>query len=528
MVQTLKVFFALSLLMTFPAFAEEQGNPTPIAPDSVSVLDPIEQIQIDSLPALTLDTIGTHKALPKTLWVASDSLKIITLIDKTSRQKLTPGQTKIFAQMITTDTTGVAFKSDPISSNNRFLLTRLNALMNLGLFDQVLAMMELVPITQQNTPDFASIKVSALFLSGETKEACTLLNKQDLTEFIDKMRVSCFLSSGERDKGALAFETYKETEGSDALFLALGDRVFQDTPSPILGNSVYAPEHVALVAALGDKMPDMTNAPIWMKRALTRFENVPIASRIYWAEQSGMAPEEIIKLYKSVFPKTPASTGGLTRALAYQKIMGENDKNVIASDLNDYLDSAREDGVFTAVVPLAEPILNTIEPTEERSELAFNAVQIYALMDNLSLANPWYEVLKKSPQRERQNQGLLLSPLMNKMGAGLPSSIDSLLATCQKSSPNCTHFIQTVPDSFPVDNTELLMALAMRQSTTFSALNKKALDQLIADDKTGEAMLQILLLLSQSGAYEKDILDALEGVRPVSLSRPILIEQMVY
>lgn len=528
MAQTLKVFFALSLLLTFPVLAEENGNLVLRNPDSVSVLDPIEQIQIDTLPALTLDSIGTHKTLPKTLWAASDSGKIITLIDKTSRQKLTPAETKVFAQMITTDTTGVPFKSDPISSNNRFVLTRLNALINLGLYDQILAMMDVIPITQQNTPDFAQIKISALFLSGRAKEACASLDKQDLTEFIDKMRVSCFLDAGERDKAALAFETYKETEGGDALFLALGDRVFQDTPSPILGNSIYAPEHVALVAALGDKMPDMTNAPIWMKRALTRFENVPIASRIYWAEQSGVSADEITKLYKSVFPKTPTNTGSLMRAIIYQKIISEDDKKIISSDLNDYLDSAREDGVFTSLVPIAEPILNTLPPSEETSELAFNAVQIYALTDNLSMANSWYEVLKKSPQREHQNQGLLLSPLMNKMGAGLPGSIDSLLAACQKSSPNCTHFIQTVPDSFPVDNTELLMALSMRQNTTFSALNKKALDQLIANDKIGETMLQILLLLSQSETYEKDILDALETIRPTSLSKPILIEQMVY
>lgn len=528
MVQTLKVFFALSLLLVFPAMAEEQGIPTPMNTDSVSVLDPIEQIQIDSLPALTIDSIGTHKTLPKNLWAASDTAKIITLIDKASRQKLSPAETKVFALMMTADVTGTPFKNDTISSNNRFILARLNALMNLGLYDDALALMEMVPITQQNTPDFAPIKVSALFLSGKTNEACVFLNKQDLTEFIDKMRVSCFLDSAERDKAALAFETYKETEGGDALFLALGDRVFQETPSPILGNSVYAPEHIALVAALGDKMPDMNTAPIWVKRALSRFDNVPIASRIYWAEQSGVPADEIIKLYKSVFPKTATKTGGLTRALAYQKMMGETDKTVLASDLNDYLDSAREDGVFTAVVALAEPILNTITPSEETSELAFNAVQIYALTDNLSLANPWYEVLKNSPQRERQNQGLLLASLMNKMGAGLPGPIDSLLAACQKSSPNCTHFIQTVPDSFPVNNTELLMALAMRQNTTFSALNKKALDQLIGDDKTGEAVLQILLLLSQSETYEKDILDALENVRPVTLSRPILIEQMVY
>lgn len=530
MVQTLRALLALSLFISFPAFAEDKGMNTSLNtdPESVSLLLPIESIQINSLPALTIDTVGTHTALPKNIWSQSDSGKIISLIDKVSQQKLSPAETKVFSSMITTDTTGMVWKSDPLSSNNRFLMTRLNALMHLGLFDQALGLIDLIPKTQQNTPDIAPLKMSAFFLSGQTKEACAVLEKMDLTEFVDKMRISCFMADGDMPKAALAFATYKETEGGDTLLLAIGDRVFQDIPSPILGNAVYAPEHIALVAALGDKMPDMTNAPIWVKKALTRFESVPIASRILWAEQSALSAAETQKLYKAVFPKTPPQSGALIRALAYQQILSTNDKALIAGALNDYLDSAREDGVFTAVVPIAEPILHTLTPDEETSIVAFNAVQIYALTNNLSLAAPWYDLLKNNPQRERQNQGILLSPLMNKMGAGLPSSIDSLLAACQKSSPNCDHFIQIVPDSFPVENTDLLMALAMQQNTTYSALNKKALDQLIMDGKTGEAMLQILLLLSHSQTYEKDILDALETIQPVSLSKPIILEQLVY
>lgn len=529
MVQTLKAFIALSLFMTFPAFAEEKGTLAPVLADSenVSVISPIEPVQIDNLPALSLDTIGTHTTLPKDIWIQSDSGKIVMLIDKVAHQKLSPAETKVFSFMLTTDTTGMAWKKDTLSSN-RFLAIRLNALMKLGLFDQVIGMTDMIPDSQMSNPDVGINKISALFLSGKTKEACALLDESDLTEFVDKMRISCFLAEGDNAKAALAFETYKESDGSDPLLLALGSRLFQEMPSPILENAVYAPEHVYLVAALGDKMPEMAAQPIWLRYALSKLDNVPIASRILWAEQASAPADDIQKLYKAVFPKTPPKTESIKRALAYQRLSATSDKGEIAGALNDYLESARTDILFANVAAVAEPILQTLTPSDETSEVAFNAVQVYALTDNLSLAHPWYDFLKTNPQRELQNQAILLAPLMNKMGAGLPSAIDSLLAACQKSSPKCNHFLQIVPDSFPIENTDLLMALAMPQNTAYSALNKKALDQLITSGKTGEAMLQILLLLSQSKTYEKDILDALQSIQPMSLSRPILIEQLVY
>ena len=85
-----------------------------------------------------------------------------------------------------------------------------------------------------------------------------------------------------------------------------------------------------------------------------------------------------------------------------------------------------------------------------------------------------------------------------------------------------------IPDYFPIENADLLLALADKVKSAYTPLQKMALVKMIREGKTGEALLWAMTLLSASDNYEKGILEALNTILPHYLSRSITIERMVY
>lgn len=493
----------------------------------VRALPQIQSVKMEELDELSLNTLGLKQILPGTIWIKSDPKKVSDLIDKTSKLTLSPAMRDKVLALITTDTGGVYWENNPYAPD-RFLMTRLNALLELGAFDQVVDLINQIPQIKL-TPKFIRLKAMALILAGRSEEACTLVDTPALARMADEMRLACLMKDGDMTKTKLAFAVYKEDGGKDKTLIALAERVFEETKDKLPDIKVYTPWHVAFLAALGDKMPDVSTQPLWLKKALSTRKNVPIAKRIEFAEQSGVSWRDLDILYTSVFPGTPTVNSSVKRALLYQKMKTGVTPEEQAKAANDFLNAARDDHLFRALAPMAEEVLLTISPAPENAYLAFNAVQVFALTDNLSAGHPWYILLKNSTDKNRQFEAFLLSPVMNKMGAGLPEPIDAALTTCLKTqSPYCAHFAQMIPDYFPVDNPELLSDLADGTKSSYTPLNKMALNKMIKDGKTGEALLWAISKLNASQNYEKGILDALNTILPLYLSRSIIIEQMVY
>lgn len=493
----------------------------------VMALPQIEPVKMEELGDLSLNTLGLKQILPNTIWVKSDPKKVSDLIEKTSKLPLSPAMRDKALALLTTDTGGVYWENNPYAPD-RFLMTRLNALLELGAFNQVIDLINQIPESKQ-APKFLRLKAIALILAGKTPEACAMVEMPALARMADEMRLSCLMEGADMTKAKLAYAVYKEDGGSDKTLIALADRVFEETKDKLPDIKVYTPWHVAFLAALGDKMPDVSNGPLWLKKALSTRRNVPIAVRLPLAEQTGVSWRELDVMYTSVFPGTPAVNSSIKRALLYQEMKNAADPNKAAKAAQDFLESARADGLFYALAPMAEETLFTLKPTTDNAYLGFNAVQVFALTDNLSMGHPWYELLRKSNDKKLKFQSFLLSPVMNKMGAGLPEPIDAALKECaENASPYCARFVQMIPDYFPIENAELLLALADKVKSAYTPLQKMALGKMIREGKTGEALLWAMTLLSASDNYEKGISEALNTILPHYLSRSITIERMVY
>lgn len=522
-----KVICFLAIICALPAQAQDTLVIPPMPPVQVSIVEPLSSIKITPLPALSLSTLGTHSYLPKTLWTASDPAELVGLISKTVKQNLSPASAQVVREMLLTDTSGEKWEKDTLSSH-QFLITRLQGLVELGYFQDALDLIALIPEGQISN-DILNIKTIALFLNGDMAQGCPLLDNPAQEKLAEKMRLTCFLVSGDKAKAALGFAVFNESGMKDSVLTALGNTLFQEAKLALPKNPTYAPEHAYLLAALGDKMPDMSHAPRWLKKTLSLNPAVPISTRIQLAEQLGDDPDQLKKLYLDVFPKTPEKTGALKRAALYRKAIETKDTKTRVNALNTFYDLARADGVFIQTAPVTAELLYQLTPSNDTLAIAFNAVQVLALEDNLSLAHPWHEALLKNPSATYMHQAMLLSVLMNKMGAGMPKSIDEILSWCQTDkSPYCVRFIQTLPGYFPIKNPEKFITDARQEQSAYSPVTPLSLASMVEEKRTGETILWITLLLARSNDYEKNILNILDTIRPLSLSKSILIEQLIY
>lgn len=493
----------------------------------VLALPEIKPVQMEQLAPLSLNTLGIKQILPAKIWIKSDPQKVTNLIEKTSKKNLSPDMRDKVIALLTSDTGGVYWANNPYAPD-RFLMTRLNALLELGAFSQVIQLINQIPVSNK-APKFIRLKAMTDLLAGNTNEACAVVEAPELSRIADEMRLACLMVQGDMTKAKLAYAVYKEDGGDDKTLIALADRVFDETKAPLPDIKIYAPWHVPFLAALGDKIPDVLDQPLWLKKSLAGNKNIPIAKRISFAEQSGVTWRNLDALYRAVFPKSPEVNSSITRAHLYQKMKNTPDKIEQAKAVNAFLESARKDKLFKAIAPITEETLFGLTPSDQTSFLAFNAVQVFALTDNLSMGHPWYEYLRKNPDKNLKNQAFLLSPLMNKMGAGIPEAIDPILIKCkEKPTPYCTQFVQMIPDYFPIENADLLLDLAPAVKSAYTPLTKMALAKMIKDGKTGEAVLWTINLLTDSDNYEKEILDTFSEILPLYLARPILIERMVY
>lgn len=515
-------FFKLSLLIwiaALPAGAMDVNDPAYLKTKTEPVVDFSKTVQIDNLPDININSIGTHRTLPPDLWKNSNSKTLTDLIKQTVVLDLSPAARRIFINMLLTDTTG----SDSLAMD-----TRIKGLNSLGAFDKTIALIEMIPPERRSDAAWRDL-FTALFLSGQVQAACDLAEKTPkLAKTADEMRLACAVGVGDKTKAELIFATHKEAGDLDKTSVLLGENLLQGAQNTLPPKTVLTTKHIHMAAALGDQVDwDSLKLSRPIKKALSALPTMPLHKRLEYAQTSGVTPEQLAALYWRV--KGDESDNPIIhRAWLYQQMATEKDPTKRAQYINDFLESARGDGLFVVLAGMAEPFLNILTPAADQINTAFNAVQVYALSDNLSMAYPWFKLLERAQETTYQNQALLLAPLLNKLGAGMPMNTDAILKTCaKKQTPYCRQFLARAPDFFVVDNAAL--ALNKRGvSYAYPPIAGGALEKLIQDKKTGEAFLRALLAIGSSDSFEPEIIKAFETIRPVSLTKGIITEQYIY
>ena len=386
---------------------------------------------VDSLPELTLNTLGIMPTTNPSLWAETPTAVLIDLIRQVGQTDLSPAERQFVVQLLSLDVTGTQFNdAEGKLGESGFLKERLQALFNMGEWENVLKLIDLIPETDISD-DILKIKVNTLLLKGDTQNACTLIEEKESeldTAYVDKMRIACFLAKEEKEKAVLAFDIYQEKTGdTESLFAILGENALHEIPTSLPKNAILSPEDIYLAALNKNPNIDWSKQLRAIKMTLADLPTTNIPLRIALAEQSGLPLEAMKKIYRlPLFDSDlkDENNRSVKRASLYQKIMQSVDNKQKSVLIHEWIDLIKKDGLFIRLAPIIADIFHTMNATDEQIDLSFAAVQIYGLENNLSMAEPWFDVLQRGESPTYQRQRFLLAPLWQNLGGGLPSDLE--------------------------------------------------------------------------------------------------------
>lgn len=470
-------------------------------------------VQIQSLPELAIDDLGVENDIPRDIWKQSDVLSVQQLLMQLVQETLTPSERQLLINMMMSKTSVLS------------LSFRADVLIQLGAFHQALELINLVPPVRQ-TAQLLDLKVRALFLSGQIKSACDLLDKTfELNQMADKMRLACAVAQGDKTGAELIFATRLENNELDELSVLLGKNLFLNDDIQIKSED-YQMLHLHMLGAVkkGDSWQEI-KLPFMYQKMISDLPTVSLSERLKFAEQTNVPALD--NLYRIVKDNTPENKAVL-RAKIYQKILKEKDEIVKSSLINEYLEKALSDNLFLNLAPIMRPFLDTITPSDNTKLLAFYAVQVYALSGNTDLAYPWVQLLEKSSDETSQFYALLVVPIMQKLGRGVSQNFDKALLFCQKNNNRyCDVFFERSNMYLPISDSKLVLSQKMI-SKQYMPFASSLIREFVAKGKLGEAILYMIRLRQLGLTFDRDIFECFSELTPKSLVHQIILERYIY
>ena len=232
-------------------------------------------VTVEDLPQFSLNSLGTTTILSTNIWQHSNEADLFPLLDKIGLSNVTPATRKGFIYLLTQDSTG--YQSDNTDNIKiEFLSKRLHALLRLGAFDEVLSLIDRIPIEMQSD-EILKIKISTLLLTGQTIEAEKTIHNTDFGLFTSKANINLFLEKEEKNKSILSYEMYKENpDETDPLFATLGENVLLELDQEIPENIAATHEHVFLLSRLKNKNIETLAQTQDVMKTLTQLPSTPI------------------------------------------------------------------------------------------------------------------------------------------------------------------------------------------------------------------------------------------------------------
>lgn len=391
-------------------------------PVTASLID--SGVTVEDLSSFSLNTLGYHDKLGKDLWVQSDKETLFPLIDKIGQTPLTPASRNALIFALTQDSTGFEIKEEETSL---FLIKRLKALERMGAFQEALDLIELVP-SQNLTQDLLLLKTNLLLAKGDFETAQKVIEDLSPSKKTDEAQINLFLETEEKNKAVLSYEIYRENqENSDTLFSALAENVLLELETKIKKEEPFELSHAFLLARLKNVDINEKKLTEGVKKTLLQLPTVDISKRIKYSETTSLDVKELKNIYELPLFDLKTDENHLRRAEIYQKIKSLTNISEKAEWLKTLIKIAMDDKVILHLAPLIEEELNLLLPQPEYKDLAFYATKIYILSNNLEKAYVWYQILANEKEDKYQKERLLLIPLLNKLGAGIPSETTSLL-----------------------------------------------------------------------------------------------------
>ena len=260
---------------------------------------------LDSTAPVAVGTLGQEATgLPPTLWAASDTDTLVTLIQAQGEPTL-PVLRELFQTVL------LARAVPPPGDDGRLLLARIDKLLDLADLPQAL---DLIRAGDPTQPDMFRRWFDVALLSGTEDEACATMETAPGLAPTYPARIFCLARSGDWMAAALTLNTHRAlgdvSEAEDALLSRFLDAELVDPEAPLPPPERLSPLIFRMREAIGEGLATRP-LPLAFARADLR-DTVGEKARLDAAERLSMhgalSAQDLGRVMTGV---TPAASGGV-------------------------------------------------------------------------------------------------------------------------------------------------------------------------------------------------------------------------
>ena len=499
--------FAAAFTAAVALSQEEQGQeplppprPLQLVPDQPNApVEPAPDIAVGELAAPTQDTIGLVDArsggFPGSLWRGSDIEILRKLLPQLPTRMTSAPQRRLAENLLLS-------AAPPPSSDGTLALsavpsswlleTRIERLAAMGAWDDVLAMIDHVPLAERSEA-ILKLRADALLVLNRTGEACgetqAALDRAPAVHW-QKIQVFCHLTNGQMSAADFGLSLLREQGADDETFYWAVDVLRGNTPEPPDEVGEPTPLLLAMLRAAGVSSPDalirsgdattfgvLAVMPIAANQNNDRAPTAKDAemlraaaeAQILLAERAvavgTLAPERLRALYRGLEvdleDAPPLEDIGFAdvkaRARLFQSALMQTVPVARAEIIAQAIDIARADMGGTApslatVGLVYEPLLRGLSPSPDLAWFAGSAARGLMAAGEFEVAREWIS-LARSMSRTNAEAAQVSDGLW---------PIERLLEPGAKGrlpSRSMNAWAATVPEEFAVQGREILLNL---------------------------------------------------------------------
>ena len=466
-IETTPLVLDPALETPLPAVAEP---PTPNAADGTK---PIESapagagVSVGRLDDVTTESVGTltsdNGGFGLDIWRDSDGAALLDVLARLPVSARSPAMHGLARRLLLS----AAEAPRGLDVPGAFLAARINALLRLGAFDDVLELADLVPLSALTDAVRQGV-ADALFWTGDAAAACQMTRAQvriSATLYWRKALVYCQARDGQVDAAGLSLSLLFEQAGADdAAFLAAAAKLVGqlDSAEPALGDGLsFATTIAAEIDALGapvdleesedadaSSAANFTAGPAAL-RALAMHPEIALEVRLWAAEAAAaigaLAPAELAVAYlrpafaddELVDPLRVAGDApdALGRALLFQSSRQQLAPDLRAAVLAALFAPSPDDGPdrgpgFGPVARATGVSLLTVAPDETVIWFASDALPALIANRRYETAQAWYLALAEHAVTDPEALGAQLAvlPLLAAARVGIGRNWDPAMA----------------------------------------------------------------------------------------------------
>jgi hypothetical protein len=393
-----------------PALPESEASGEPAAP---------EGFEIDTLDAIGTDYAGTLEpeqgGFGVDMWRGTDRAKVERLLPLL-KPSTSPVIADLTRRLLLTNAAAPAGRG----SGRNLMPVRARLLGDMGLVEEAVAMLRLIPVDQRDAGS-ARLLTELSLRAGDPDGACAVVHdslpRLPVDTFWQQASIFCQLRAGEVDAATLSLDLLREQGESDQIFFALADALAHPGQAELPPLPVVTPLYLAMIRAAGLPVPEIAiyEPPPLVLAIVAESPESPTDARLLAAETAAaagvLAPRQLAAAYSaapadaaaldSALDRSDAAVAPEGRAVLYQAALGAELPEQRARLIQKALDADALDPNYWARLRLYRPLLADIPSAPELAWFAEEGARHLFAAGELRAGAQWVPLLPDEAARPR-------------------------------------------------------------------------------------------------------------------------------